>query len=157
MRASQQPCAGLVLNLLEELCSSALSAASFSLPLHWALSSGVEESAGERLSMTPPCTWARTDVCHMLTLRCFLAMLCHVTSLRPSHIRDHLRKACSSAPGPTSSLSPSPSPHCPPGSTLCLLLTLECWESGNSQAILSNNYFSRTRFKNVLSGEVTWR
>lgn len=34
-------------------------------------------------------------------------------------------------------------------------VTLECWEHGHAQAILSNNYFGRTCLKNFLSREVT--
>lgn len=33
---------------------------------------------------------------------------------------------------------------------------LECWQSGNYQALLSNNYFSKTSLEKFVSWEVTW-
>lgn len=111
---------------------------------------------GARRTVTTSCTWTENWHLWCALHTGFLCMLRPVTSSHPSHTRDHLQRACSQLPRPSPSPCSFPFDTLPARVHVVPPLTLECWESGNSQAILSNNYFSRTRVKNFLCEEVTW-
>lgn len=83
------------------------------------------------------------------------------SNLIASPVRDHPRRP--QLPSVTANRSPSlagltPSTSLPPLTTLTTWGLLGFWSAagGHSQAILSNNHFSRTSLRHIISREVTW-